>query len=221
MRRPTLHVEGKDDFHAIIHLLKLHGFAVDLRPRPANCPEVIEAGDVDKLLEGMEVAVKAATGTAVGFVLDADESAASRWQSVIERLGRVGVAVPPEPVSGGFIGESTKYLARVGVWLMPDNRSGGILEDFLRALVDEGDRLLDHARSATQKACEIGAAFRGVDTFKAVLHTWLAWQQTPGLPFGTAIHARYFKHDGPAALGFVKWVRVVVDQLPASISTGL
>ena len=46
---------------------------------------------------------------------------------------------------------------------------------------------------------------------KAVLHAWLAWQQRPGRPYGTAITARYIGHDSPAALRFVEWFQRVFD----------
>ena len=41
------------------------------------------------------------------------------------------------------------------------------------------------------------------------MHVWLAWQRKPGLPYGTAIKARYFRDDTPVALAFVEWYRRV------------
>ncbi len=54
-----------------------------------------------------------------------------------------------------------------------------------------------------------GAAFPEAKRLKAVLHTWLAWQERPGVPYGLAIKARYFGHDSPAARAFVEWFRRV------------
>jgi hypothetical protein len=216
MNRPTLHVEGKDDQNTIIHLLKLNGFDYDTKPWPAHFPELKIVGDVDALLASVETAVMASTGTAVGFVLDADNAPASRWESVAGRLRRTGVVSPASPVPGGFVGESVKYKARVGVWMMPDNRSGGILEDFLRSLVAEADILIGHAQSSTAEARRLGAQFREVDAPKAILHSWLAWQKDPGLPYGTAIGSRYFKHDAPAAAAFAAWVQRLIEGLPAT-----
>jgi len=45
------------------------------------------------------------------------------------------------------------------------------------------------------------------DRGKSTLHTWLAWQETPGLPFGTALRAEFFRHDTEDALRFVAWFR--------------
>ncbi len=37
------------------------------------------------------------------------------------------------------------------------------------------------------------------------MHTWLAWQEEPGKPFGIALKAGYFDHQSPAADHFVDW----------------
>lgn len=88
---------------------------------------------------------------------------------------------------------------RVGVWLMPDNRRSGALEEFLQDLVSSNDSLLPIAEQSTQRAKERGARFPDSDQLKAVLHAWLAWQARPGLPYGSAVRARYFSHDSAAA----------------------
>jgi hypothetical protein len=56
--------------------------------------------------------------------------------AVRERLARVDVQAPPEPLPSGFIGTSNTFKSRVGVWLMPDNQHDGKLEHFLRTLID-------------------------------------------------------------------------------------
>ncbi len=147
------------------------------------------------------------TNRSAGFVLDANDRPQDRWRAVASRLCRVGVATPAQIPFEGFIGTSSEYAARVGVWLMPDNRRSGILEDFLADLVDGGDRLFVLAQKATARAKELGAGFPEQSTPKAVIHAWLAWQEKPGLPYGLAIHARYFGRDSPAARGFVDWFR--------------
>ena len=61
--------------------------------------------------------------------------------------------------------------------LMPDNQREGALEQFLEDLVDDNDPLLPIAARSTSEAAESGAEFPEVDHRKAVLHSWLAWQQ--------------------------------------------
>ncbi len=80
------------------------------------------------------------------------------------------------------------------------------LED-ISELVAADDPLIDHATTATATAKQLGAKFSKPDTKKATLHTWLAWQKEPGKPYGTAIRARYFRVDSPAAQQFVAWFK--------------
>ena len=203
--RPRLHVEGVDDFHAICHLLIRHGIDYDQRPWPEHFPLIQAMGGKDPLLDGMETAVSVSNNRAVGFVLDANSSLQDRWDAVSSRLNRVGMDIPDEIPHDGFVGEALTYRARVGIWLMPDNQQEGTLEHFLSDLVREADPLLPHAKESTRRAKELNARFPELEVNKAVLHTWLAWQETPGLPYGSAIRARYFQHESPAARKFVDW----------------
>ena len=54
-----------------------------------------------------------------------------------------------------------------------------------------------------------GAEFAPQDQIKATLHTWLAWQKEPGLPYGTAIKAKYFGNNSPVAMDFVSWFKIL------------
>ena len=71
---------------------------------------------------------------------------------------------------------------------MPDNRSPGKLEDFARRLVRSGDEgLWDYAGQAASGSSSQGAKFAPKDQVKAHVHTFLAWQDVPGVPMGLAI----------------------------------
>ena len=113
MERSALHVEGKDDLYAIVNLLMRHG--VDYENRRSELPELREIGSCEKVLVGMETAVKTSTGRAIGFVLDADSPIENRWNAVRVRLQRVDVVVPGTPLPVGFVAESAKYKSTVGV----------------------------------------------------------------------------------------------------------
>ncbi|WP_165224750.1 DUF3226 domain-containing protein [Aquisphaera insulae] len=118
--------------------------------------------------------------------------------------------VPEQIPAGGFIGVSA-YHSRVGVWLMPDNVRDGTLEEFLRDLVADQDPIIGHAESATDRAKDLGAGFPPQDRLKALIHAWLAWQDVPGRPYGLAVKARSFRHDGPIAGRFVDWFRALYE----------
>lgn len=195
----AVYVEGRDDEYVIRHLLIRRGVDLD------GLPEFVDSRDKQGVLDAIRVAVGAGTGGSVGFVLDANDDPDATWRAVGSRLRRAGVDAPDRIPRDGFVGESVEFGTRVGVWLMPDNRRTGALEDFLRDLIELGDRLLPHAEASTAGAKELGARFRSVDTNKAVLHTWLAWQREPGRPYGVAIKAHYLRDDSDAACRFVRW----------------
>lgn len=209
LRLPELHVEGKNDKFAIGDLLKKHG----LECNPTTGPVFIRdhgsdennGRGIEELLRDFEYAVQQSTDSCVGFVLDADQNFKKRWLDVLSRLQRLGADPPKLMPQSGLIVEVGTFHARVGIWLMPNNNSPGALEDFLRSLIPDDDPLVEHAKSSTKAAKRKGARFRLVDERKAILHAWLAWQKKPGLPYGSAINAAYFKHNRQMAAAFVAW----------------
>jgi len=207
MERSTLWVEGRNDLFALVNLLIRHGVDYDTKPWPSEYPKFQEAGGAELLLEGMTTAIRLSGERAVGFVLDADSPLLDRWHAVRDRLESVDVDAPRQPSVTGFIGQSAEYLCKVGVWLMPDNQHDGKLESLLKTLIKEEDPLIDHATTATDTAKRLGAQFIELDRIKAVLHAWLAWQEEPGRPYGTAIRAKFFRHDSAAAHSFVDWFK--------------
>ena len=218
LERSNLHVEGKDDIHAIKHLLLKHGFDCPIKGDTRSddkfaegVPRIMEAGDYLKVLDAMPAAVSVSNGRSVGFVLDADEKPENRWNAVRDRLCNFDLKLPKEIPEAGFIEEIVELKVRVGVWLMPDNQRSGALEDFLQDLVGKGDRLISLASRSTEEAKANGARFSESSRKKAVLHAWLAWQEDPGSPYGTAIRAEYFRADSLAALAFVEWYRKLFD----------
>ena len=211
-------VEGSDDFHAILHLLRQHNLSRETTPQfpPFRPPKDRPPEDEDdgesrqgkrSVLDAVETDIKANPNNSVGFVLDADDDVQGSWDAVAHRLNKVDVDVSAGISPQGFLGRSSDYGTRVGVWLMPDNERDGELEDFLEDLVDEDNLLFPYAFEATRCAKSRGATFPDGKTGKAVLHTWLAWQEEPGRPYGRAIGNGYLRHDSDAALRFVAWFR--------------
>ena len=216
VERSKLHVEGTDDVHVVKHLLLRHGIDCptkrENRPQhefDPNVPEISAAGDKDAVLAAIGTAVPVSNGRSVGFVLDADEEPQDRWSAVCGRLRVFGLDLPDEIPPEGFVDDVAEFGACVGVWLMPDNQREGALEGFLEDLVDDEDPLLPIAETSTADALAKGARFPEGKHRKAVLHTWLAWQEDPGLPYGSAIKAKFFRDDSTAAQAFVGWYRRV------------
>ena len=201
--RKIVLVEGRDDEHVIKHLW-------GSRELPA-CLEVEPSGSVESLLEALPTRLKATNdGDIVAIVLDADDNLQDRWQQVRHRLVRASyLNVPENPAPSGTIIDAPEasILPRIGVWLMPDNQIRGILEDFLALLVPADSALFAHAKQAVAQIPVEQRLFPPVAEPKVLIHTWLAWQEKPGLPLGIAITARCLDPFQPEADRFVAWLR--------------
>lgn len=176
------------------------------KPEP-NYPYIHDAKGYPNVVSSLAVATK--TYKRLGIVVDADEAPANRWMSLQNELNKSRIAIPKDPVNDGLIliEDLPAQLQRVGIWMMPDNKASGMLETFLSTMVDAGNPVWLHAEKATDEAKRIGASFNNLHKDKARVHTWLAWQDPPGMPFGTAITARCFESDSSAALSFVRWFK--------------
>lgn len=201
-------VEGPDDFHAIHALLKHYGLEKKVEVRDAG-------GGIDKLLKSMMVELRPGSSDDYAYVVDADAAGVeedkqfeARWTSMRDRLLRCGYTnVPSTPNPAGVYSQQTD-LPRVGVWMMPDNQVRGALEDFVELLITPGDLLWPFAQQCVRTLPE-EPRFAEVHRLKAEIHTWLAWQKSPGYPIGRAITARYLDAQAPQAVIFVDWVRRV------------
>jgi hypothetical protein len=201
-------VEGKDDEHVLKHVSGNRG-----GPR---FDEVATHGGIDRLLDAIPVRLKASADTAIiGIVIDADTDAAARWQALRDRLVNIGYEdFPQQPDRDGTIVDPPRdaWLPRVGIWMMPDNRNTGILEDFLRFLVPVGAPLFDHVTASIANIPKGEVRFSKLDEPKAVIHTWLAWQEEPGRALGTAITARYLDPHVPEADVLVAWLNRLYER---------
>jgi len=195
-------VEGSDDEHVLKHICGERGVG--------KLDEVKPQGDVLRLLENFPVRLKESDVEALGVVIDADTELAARWQSLRDRLTKAGYQnVPANPAPAGTIlaPPSEGLLPRVGVWIMPDNQTRGILEDFLHFLVPSGSKLFGHVKSSVAAIPEGERRFSQLAEPKAIIHTWLAWQQAPGRPLGTAITAKFLDPNVAQVDVLVVWLK--------------
>ena len=191
-------VEGIDDQHVVLNLAKHHNlpqvFVVDQKQGYTN------------LLKILPVQIKSSNTQAIGVLLDADVDFLGRWQSVRDLLTNSGyVGLPVQIPKEGLIAYQ-EGLPRIGVWLMPDNMTEGMLEDFIVKLVPEEDPLISTAVTSVHNIPKDHKKFSPLHLRKAEIHTWLAWQQDPGTPFGLAITKKYLDPDCPSSRSFVDWL---------------
>lgn len=194
-------VEGKDDKHVFGHLFSHHGIAEDIIT-------IKEKIGFEHLLKDLPVELKGSELERLGVVVDADTNLIGRWQSLRDILtNKAGYSIPPSaPLPEGAIIRQ-ENLPVVGVWLMPNNQLPGILEDFVGFLVPKGDPLWNKAGECVNSIHQEHRRFSVAKQPKAHIHTWLAWQEEPGTPLGSAITKRYLDADAPHAQQLMEWVR--------------
>lgn len=205
-----LFVEGSDDGAVVTELVRKR-LNVDLtRERKGNDYFIHApsgAGGVDQVMQRLQVAIeKSSSLRRIGAVIDRDslDGKADNWTRVRDLLSGLGIAVPEQPASTGFVAD-TSDGRRVGVWLMPDNVSPGDLESMLELLAPARPDW-EWSLAATSRARELGATFRDVHARKARIHTWLAWQDAPGMPYGIALKAEHLDDAGNQTVkAFLDW----------------
>jgi hypothetical protein len=199
-----LWVEGNDDQHVVWALCKQH-----------NIPEtfdVIDCGGYSKLLKQVRQQLKFKSDEIhiLGIIIDADSDVQKRWGEIRSLLNNAGYQIDNELLSAdGFIRTSVG-LPRLGVWLMPNNDVKGAIEGFIEFLIPEGDNLLPEAnRILSEIECK---NFNNYDKInenqrqKALIHTWLAWQESPGTPMGSAITKSYLTTHHDLCQRFTTWL---------------
>jgi len=96
---------------------------------------------------------------------------------------------------------------RVGLWIMPDNRVSGAIEHFVRLLVPKDDVLWERAGRCLDAIPQGHRRFPESHCTKAHVHTWLAWQESPGTPLGLAVTKKYFDAEAEHARLLIAWIR--------------
>jgi hypothetical protein len=207
--RRVLWVEGKDDSAVTQSLCAAYALPETFRVQAKN--------GVDEILDTFYAGLRAPDAERFGLIIDANGNAPARWESIRQTLEMEGYAdVPATLSSDGTIVPGTPHRPVFGAWIMPDNGSPGALEDFAAALVPAGDALWSRAGEAVDAIPEEDRRFPAVRRSKAHVHTWLAWQESPGSPMGQAIGKGDLDAQAPAAQRFVAWLRrLMVDNADA------
>ncbi len=79
-------------------------------------------------------------------------------------------------------------------------------EDFCCTIADE--RVLGFAKQCVEESQKKGfSGFKKVHTSKAEIHTYLAWQNEPGMPLGLAITAQVLDGKHELAKTFSQWLK--------------
>lgn len=211
-------VEGADDQRLVPWLVEL-GCSLEWIQDGRPVAFIEQKGGAEAMLQPGTIATELLDSgrEALGVVMDADVDAHQRWQSIRDRLlADIAYLDPgdiPEALPGqGFVAEVDRAAPRgprrLGVWVMPDNRSSGMMETFARALIADGE-LHALAERSCDEATGVGARFKPTHRDKAVVHTWLAWQDPPGRQLHDAIKQRMLDPSLPLGQAFIDWFRAL------------
>ncbi|CZY47156.1 Uncharacterised protein [Enterobacter hormaechei] len=196
--------EGKNDCHVITALCGKH-----------NLPENFVVHDCEsdnRALKKLSALISSSENfEIIGVVIDADNpNLRAKWENISARLQKEGYSVPHEPSPNGTI-MVADGKPKIGVWLMPDNLVDGMLENFCASMIS-----VDAVSFARQ--CVENAQRNGYSTFidnhftKATIHTFLSWQNIPGMPLGQAITANVLDGEHEIALRFVNFIRSLFNE---------
>ena len=200
-------VEGADDQYAVAGLMGAH---VQWGESEKDWPVFIkDCKGVKRLLEPdlIPLEFQQRSIRRLGIVVDANESSSVRWDSIRNQCQGLVSDFPKELPPTGVICTNSEGK-RLGIWIMPDNRSRGMLETFLQFLIPAADEpLWQYAKDAAKHARTVGAPYKDTHIDSAEIHTWLAWQDEPGPPFGTALKRKCLDPASDRAQPFVEWFK--------------
>jgi hypothetical protein len=210
-------VEGRDDQYVLREMLRHHGIASAIPKRdPVRAGDIVIDGrdGFQGVRDTMSIIRDDGDLKQLGVIVDANADIEARWMSLCKVLYQFGdVDVPETPEPGGTIVlvEQDYRSLTVGIWIMPDNALPGELEHFVDFMIPEDDPLRARARECLDGIPESERRFPEHDWIKAYVHTWLAWQKTPGMPLGQAISAGCLDADAPHAQQVIGWIRRLFD----------
>lgn len=187
-------VEGTNDCHVIWSLCQ--HFATP------QTFEVYVCGSDEKVIKRVNGLLAGADPMeTIGICLDADNpNLRGKWDAISHKLTSHGYTLPDSPNRSGTI-LTQPGRPTIGVWLMPDNNIDGMLEDFCLQLAPAN--AVNYAQECVNSAQAQGhSSFTQTHQSKATVHTYLAWQDEPGMPLGLAITAKALNPTNPLANTF-------------------
>jgi hypothetical protein len=200
-------VEGDNDGHVILALR-------DYYQIPKESFGLSACGSDKEVIKRLNGLLNTERKETIGVVLDADNpNLAGKWQQFRATLEKkVGISLTDNELhKDGTIIPAVNDHPKIGLWLMPNNQLDGMLEDFCMSLAKS--KMIDFAQNCVLEAQKQGhTSFKPNHHSKAVVHTYLAWQDEPGRPLGQAITAKVLNPNQPLAKTFADWLkRLFVD----------
>jgi hypothetical protein len=200
-------VEGHDDRHSVIGLMKSH---MHWPEKETEWPVYVELGfGAEEILRPayLSTRLKEPLVKIIGIMLDADGNPTGRYHRIRTACLKMFPTLPAALPAEGLIADGEDGN-RLGIWIMPDNVSEGYLETFLKYLVpDASAPVWKYAVQSVAGACSLGATLHSEHIDKANLYTGLAWQHPPSQQPGIALTKKILDPMSPYAGPFVTWFK--------------
>lgn len=234
--KPTkvLLVEGTDDLNVIGHIFLNHNIEVVTEKRIwkvenivdsifirdqeglTNIQNNLEKGVFEQLIEDFGTELKQSELKMLGIIVDANGNAQSRWESFANKLKDLGYEDIPKSAepNGTILKKNKNGLPTIGVWLMPNNVDSGMLEDFVGLLIpNEQENLWKLVENTVSLIPDEERRFSKEPdhSSKAKIHTYLAWQKRPGVPFGIAIREKFLDVNAQNVANLMKWLKELFE----------
>ncbi|MBJ7898407.1 MAG: hypothetical protein GC158_00480 [Cyanobacteria bacterium RI_101] len=194
----VLLVEGSNDCHVVMSLCAAHRV-------PENFGIYQCDSDTGVLKRLNALISRSNPPQIIGVMLDADTSITGRWNSIKNKLNDYSYLFPQNPDPDGTVIQGASDEPKLGFWLMPNNQDSGMLEDFCAELAEPLS--LAFARECVDQAQSRDATtFKAVHRSKAIIHTYLAWQDEPGYPLGRSITTQALRPQTDIAVKFINWL---------------
>ncbi|MBW1616613.1 MAG: hypothetical protein JRJ49_08800 [Deltaproteobacteria bacterium] len=198
--KKVLLVEGKDDCHVVLALCEYYALK--------EVFGIYQCENDDGILKRLNaLIVKPDPPETIGVIIDADSKGVNnRLQQIKDKISDHKYSFSKNPNPNGSILQDNKGKPKIGIWIMPDNLNDGLLEDFLITMADK--KGLQAAAECIEAVINKGvAAFKNVHKSKAMIHTYLAWQNEPGKPLGQSITAHALQPKTEIADIFIQWLK--------------
>ncbi|MGK7943638.1 MAG: DUF3226 domain-containing protein [Microcystaceae cyanobacterium] len=228
-------VEGNTDKRVIPELMEKNGvnpweispkkYVVDIEVLKSKTSEdeskVNKSFNTEETITKITTELKASNRSALGWIMDRDFTDQNTWESVRNICTKAIKKYYDDQYPETDIPEIPKYLPdqgliitlegniKFGVWMMPDNKNEGMLETFLTYLIPdpESNPLWLYTKEVVAEAKQQGASYIDNHRDKALIHTWLAWQNEPGRQLHLAVKCKNLDPTHPRGQAFVKWFK--------------
>lgn len=205
-KKSVLLLEGSDDCNIIDKFCKDNAITVNFgfcRCGGDNCV----LSKLDGLLRMSEIP------EVIGVILDADNNVVDkRYQQIKNKVKDFYKKLPPTMPQNGLVHTKEKGLPKLGIWIMPNNQDNGALEEFYLKLATDIDTnfISDIIKQAESKGL---TSFKAQHKNKAIMHTYFAWQDKPGMPLHSAIDKIALNNNEDIAKAFKDWLKLFCNDI--------